>query len=299
MQPLYKAFDIFKFNDFTSYQNLDDEIMLIDNLENDESSDDSYFRNYPIKLTFNAAIMCIEGNISFKLNLNDLTIEANDMLILQTGDLGEFISISEDCRLIIIAFKNDYFQTTQYPGLSISLHRMFNCSPKCHLEMPMVTESVEIYKMMKSKIAQTDNKYRTGALMGYIQVLLNNAYFYFEKYTKQSIDVEVKSNRKEEIFNRFLAAVQRDYRCHRSITHYAEILCLTPKHLSQVVQQVSGKLASEWIKDYVMLEAKAILKSKKYTIQQVSDMLNFPNQSFFGRYFKKHAGCAPSAYQKL
>ena len=52
----------------------------------------------------------------------------------------------------------------------------------------------------------------------------------------------------------------------------------------------------EWIRDYVMLDAKALLKSGKYTVQQVSDMLNFPNQSFFGTYFKKESGVSPKAY---
>lgn len=59
---------------------------------------------------------------------------------------------------------------------------------------------------------------------------------------------------------------------------------------------VSGRRPVEWIRDYVMLDAKALLKSGKYTVQQVSDMLNFPNQSFFGTYFKKESGVSPKAY---
>ena len=61
----------------------------------------------------------------------------------------------------------------------------------------------------------------------------------------------------------------------------------------------SGRYAGQWIRDYVVLEAKALLKSGEYTVQQVSDRLNFANQSFFGSYFKKAVGCSPSAYQRL
>ena len=64
-----------------------------------------------------------------------------------------------------------------------------------------------------------------------------------------------------------------------------------------MVYAVSGRHAGDWIRDYVILEAKALLKSRKYTIQQISDMLNFANQSFFGVYFKKEVGCSPKAYQ--
>ena len=77
-------------------------------------------------------------------------------------------------------------------------------------------------------------------------------------------------------------------------------MCLTPKYLSQVVYAVSGgRYAGEWIRDYVILEAKALLKSGQYTIQQVSDMLNFANQPFFGVYFKKAVGCSPTAYREM
>lgn len=79
---------------------------------------------------------------------------------------------------------------------------------------------------------------------------------------------------------------------------YADRLCLTPKYLSQVVHAVSGRHAGDWIRDYVILEAKALLKSGQYTIQQVSDMLNFANQSFFGVYFKKAVGCSPTVYKE-
>ncbi len=74
-------------------------------------------------------------------------------------------------------------------------------------------------------------------------------------------------------------------------------MSLTPKYLSQIVRKVSGRFAATDT-DYVILEAKALLKSRKYTIQQIADRLNFANQSFFGKYFKEKVGCSPSEYQK-
>ncbi|MCS3310663.1 helix-turn-helix domain-containing protein [Bacteroides sp. BFG-637] len=93
--------------------------------------------------------------------------------------------------------------------------------------------------------------------------------------------------------------MQKSYTKERSISYYADVLCITPKYLSQVIHNISGRFASDWIIDFVILEAKALLKSRKYTVQQVADMLNFANQSFFGKYFKNKVGCSPSEYQKL
>ena len=89
-----------------------------------------------------------------------------------------------------------------------------------------------------------------------------------------------------------------NYRKERMIEFYSEKLFLTPKHLSKVIRERSGKSAGEWIEDHVMLEAKALLKSTDKTIQQISDELKFPSQSFFGKYFKRRAGVSPKEYRK-
>ena len=79
---------------------------------------------------------------------------------------------------------------------------------------------------------------------------------------------------------------------------YADKMCLTPKYLSKVIKEKSSKSASEWIDNYVTLEARALLKSTNMTIRQISDELNFPSQSFFGKYFKRHQGMSPKEYRK-
>lgn len=298
MQSVYPNFDIFQILEFATAANLDDQIMLIDNFDSSAQIVKGGFLDYPIRLTFSISIICLAGSMSFKINLNEYTLHTNDMLIVQTGDFGEFLAVSDDCRIIIIAFTDEYFHNTLYPGASVSLQRLFHDSPLCRLNSSVVDEAVTVYKMMKAKILQSDNPYRKGAIMGYMQVLLYDAYYYFDAVSRQMVVNDKKTSRKEEIFNRFIAAVQKDYRKHRSIMHYADILCISSKYLSQIALQVSGKLAGEWIADYVILEAKALLKSRQYSIQQVSELLNFPTQSFFGRYFKDKVGCSPSAYQK-
>ena len=128
-----------------------------------------------------------------------------------------------------------------------------------------------------------------------MQVLVYNGYQWLTQYTQKQKDQKPES-RPQELFERFLALVQKHYTEERSIRFYADKLCLTPKYLSNAVHRVSGRHAGEWIKDYVLLEAKALLKSRQYTVQQVSEMLNFPNTSFFGKFFKKAVGCTPRTY---
>ena len=146
-------------------------------------------------------------------------------------------------------------------------------------------------------MSEVDNIFREGALQGYTPVLMFNAYYYFTKM-KNNVNSSSEYNRNQEIYSRFIQAVQKNYVQERSITYYADLLCISPKYLSQVIKNVTGRLAGEWISDYVILEAKALLKSNKYTVQQGCDMLNFANQSFFGKYFKRKTGMSPKAYMK-
>jgi len=67
--------------------------------------------------------------------------------------------------------------------------------------------------------------------------------------------------------------------------------------MSRTLRETSGKSANDLIYEHVTLEAKALLKSTSMTIQQISDELNFPSQSFFGKYFKRVTGMSPKEYK--
>jgi len=91
--------------------------------------------------------------------------------------------------------------------------------------------------------------------------------------------------------------VERDYIRERKVKYYADGLCITPKHLASVCRDVTGRTPAQWISGYVVLEAKAMLEEDRLSVQQVSDRLNFPGQSFFGRYFRNATGMSPREYR--
>jgi len=83
------------------------------------------------------------------------------------------------------------------------------------------------------------------------------------------------------------------------VKFYADILCLTPKYLSSVIYEASGKHASDWIREYIMLEAKALLKSTNMNLKNISEILYFCTPSHFGRFFKRYTGYTPNEYKKI
>ncbi|MDE7154451.1 MAG: AraC family transcriptional regulator [Muribaculaceae bacterium] len=96
----------------------------------------------------------------------------------------------------------------------------------------------------------------------------------------------------------FMELIHEHYATERSLSFYADKLCISPKYLSTIIKESTSRSAAEWIDEYVMIEAKNMLKFSGMNIQQVAYALNFRNQSAFGKYFKHLAGMSPSQFQK-
>lgn len=296
MKQAYWDFDLIRLSAENAAVHLNNEFILIDNFN--ETSEQSEFVNHPVKLSFTVALLCLAGQMRAQVNLQDFELRTNDVLVVQNGTIGEYRGMSDDARIAVIAFTPEYFQTALQIEATMSLQRRLYASPLWHLPFEAMEELMVIYRLMKAKIAETDNPFRKGALLGYTQVLIYNCYKYLLAADSGNEKTEVKSGRQQELYTQFMDEVRKSYIKERSISYYADVLCVTPKYLSQVVRRVSGRFAGDWITDFVILEAKALLKSRKYTVQQIADMLNFANQSFFGKYFREKVGCSPKAYQE-
>ncbi len=96
----------------------------------------------------------------------------------------------------------------------------------------------------------------------------------------------------------FIKLVRAHYASERSVAFYASKLFISPKYLSLVVKEATGRSAARWIDELVLMEAKNLLRYSGKNIQQVAYALNFSNQSAFGKYFKHLTGMSPTEYQK-
>ncbi len=127
---------------------------------------------------------------------------------------------------------------------------------------------------------------------------LTCAFLYGMGYYFHRLMASRKLTKEEILMQKFSMEVEQNYRKERKVLFYADLLHLSAGYLSTIIKRCSGKSAAEWIDDYVILEAKALLRSTNLTIQQISYELNFPSQSFFGKYFKRLTGMSPKEYKE-
>lgn len=126
------------------------------------------------------------------------------------------------------------------------------------------------------------------ALITLIYIELQRAY--------DPVGVKVSESGYGSLLRNFELQVDQHFKAIKSPAQYADLLNITPKHLNRVSKGILGKTATQVIMDRIILEAKRLLASRKYTISQVADELGYEDYSYFSRLFKKHQGVSPKAF---
>ncbi len=248
--------------------------------------------NHPYRCPLVVALYCRAGHGTGCINTRTFEVTANSFFIILPNQITELIDLSDDFDAVYILMEEEF---TQSIGLGNTFNMRTIVSERPHAILSQrARQSLEGYlDMCKNLIPIESNPHRLEILQ-----LLTHAFFLGLGYFLHECDSPLPQSRKTEIADEFMRLVEANYREHRDIGFYAERMRLTSKHLSTVVKQASGHSAVEWIERYVILDAQTQLCTTKRTVKQIAYDLNFPSQSFFGKYFSRIAGLSPAAYRR-
>lgn len=282
-----------------------DNLLLNDNLDAPiimEEADREIHINTPVQYVSTMYLMiCVEGSMEFKISLAPCQMKAGDVLFMKTGTVVEFTDMTPNCKFInIILNEKFYFPIFNTIDMS-ALQRALSQHPIVGVSKESLNECILTYRLMKSHVKNQDSyPFQLQIIQGYLHALFFHIYGYYLQLSNQMEEKQAtKASRQQELFNRFMEILQRDFRSEHNIKYYADQLCVTPRYLSRIINEVSGLFASDHIDNFLITEAKQLIRSRQYTILQISEMLHFTSQSFFGRYFKNHTGYTPIQYQNL
>jgi AraC family transcriptional activator of pobA len=246
---------------------------------------------YPIKNDMYVCCIVTRGEARGRINLLPCTLKSQAMCITMPGYILEHEYMSDDFQCICIMLSERFLS-----GLGLSYdfqtHLFIQENPILNLTDEHFTPIISYCNMVRN-ILGSRNPYKKETVKH-----LTCAFFYGLGYYFYEKAENRKLTNDEILMQKFLKEVQQFYKQERKVIFYANKLCLSAGYLSTLIKKVSGRTVADWIDDYVILEAKALLKSGKLTIQQISDELNFPSQSFFGKYFKRIVGVSPNEYKK-
>ena len=104
-------------------------------------------------------------------------------------------------------------------------------------------------------------------------------------------------NRRDDVLKNFMESLYHNYKQEHEVSFYAQEQNLTCRYFSSIIKDRSGQTPSTWIATALLVEAKQLLQSTPFSVKDISDRLNFPNQSYFGKWFKNHTGISPLEFK--
>lgn len=268
------------------------------------SCDDPFYPNRIISSMDECGVfLCTNGEVQVALEKEIHRIRRGDMYIYMPSLPIRLLYKSEDAEGLLVVLDVDFMLPV--------VQRVANAENLLHVRRyPFFSLTEENFGYIRSMLEKLweriyeEDKDRKGFLQQRLQVELIKSMaqtityevlsIYFSKLPIQPM-VQTK---KDLIFHQFLLSLFRHFRQEREVAFYAELQHLSPRYFSSIIKEKSGNNALQWIVQMVITEAKLLLETSDLSIKEISVQLNFPTQSFFGKYFKQYTGISPKEFRE-
>ena len=247
----------------------------------------------PVKFSAFTSIFVTQGTAEADINLITYKLEAPCMINVGAGEIVYPRNISDDFEASFAVLSKRLADSVINVLKDKSVFSSLRSHPVVKISQTDKVALQQFYDSIDEIMADTSIEYPYETILySIVAFFFKNASKYYERYRKM-----IAPTVQNRIADRFIRLVQEHFRTERFLDFYATKLDITPKHLSRTIKQQTGTSAVDWINRFVILEAKVMLRSSNLNIQQIAEELNFPSQSFFGKYFKKATGISPKDYR--
>ena len=260
-------------------------------------SDFSYFEQNAHRLEGCAILFCREGHAEVMVDQCQGRLQCNSTVLLLPGGYLLFLDRTENFRASYCTFSRDLFLEAAFrldPGFFEIVHR----NPFSSTPPQRIVDGTNIwFQMMAFNYRDRQNIYRNTIVKNRLQNVLLEIYDKMQRFASKQMPAGESTTRQTELFQRFAALVHEYCSQEREVSFYADRLCISTRYLSTIVRSVAHTSAKEFIDRSVMLEIRMMLRSTDLSVQEIAYRLKFPDQSYLGRFFKKHAGESPTEYR--
>lgn len=263
------------------------------------SSGDHFIEGRTVRMKAFTVILCIDGTENGTVNLKEMSINKGSLLMTFPNNVLKIEAGYPTATVRGIMLSQDFMRMLQVDVKnSLPLFMRLAYNPLVNLTQEQQEDIERYFDLLENVSNNSDLAHRDEIVRGLLMSMFYRISGTYEQ-RPQVLDEKERSvrNRREEYFAKFITLLSENFKRERTVGFYAEQMCVTPKYLSLLIKDFSGKSAAEWIDSYVITEAKTLLRYSTMSIQEVAYELNFSSQSFFGKYFKHLTGMSPSEYK--
>ena len=234
----------------------------------------------------------LSGEARINFNLQDRHVTAGTLVYIGPGTIINPIRLSDDLRIYGMALFADFpmpFAQGQMPPAFNGQVRDFQLS----VGEGNISTARHILDTIWHVVH--GESYDRPVVTVLVAALMHH----YDHLFRQQTDIQAATRSREQtIFDRFIQLVNQHCRQQHQIGYYADRLCLTERYLGTVIRQTSGTTAKDWIDRALITQAKVLLRHSDKSVMQISENLDFPNPSFFSKYFKRLTGMTPGEYKE-
>lgn len=238
---------------------------------------------------------CQKGELELLVNLNPITISGDSQLILLPNSITKTKRISKDLLLYVLEIKESLFRDVS-AHISPLFFRMLRTTPCIKLTNESEKALYSFMLLAKGLYKDTDNLYRQQIIRSALNAYMLYIYDRYQRfYNTDEKNIETSRNK---IFDGFIDLLHHNSSTQREVTFYADRLCISNKYLTDICHKVAGASAKKIIDNFAILQIKILLHNTQLTMQDIAHQMDFPDQSYLGRYFKRIEGISPSSFRK-
>ena len=256
---------------------------------------------YPFRVDCYVAAYCVEGTVDCSVNLTDYHLTTGTLLLFTPGNIVRITESeqTEHLRLTLICASTSFITSIGINPSKFLIEAMDVLRDPCiHLSADE-TEMLHKYVNLALDITKTNPQFIKESIGGLVSsVFYQFAGFLADSKRRQDLETPVRTSRQRKMLEQFIKLAINDHTREHLVGYYADKMCVTPKYLSKIVKEASGRSVPEWLNELLILDAKNMLRHSDMTIKEISARLNFPSQSFFFRFFKNHTGQTPTQYRE-
>ncbi|MBT5933940.1 AraC family transcriptional regulator [Sulfurimonas sp.] len=244
-------------------------------------------KGIPIRCSHYTLILTLSGGSFRHVNQFTYEIKSHSLHLLVPGSIHSFEDTSDDSQSFVILFDEEYLSLDEKNLLAFHKeHLQF-----VDLQGILFKRILDIYEQLNLEYKNKKSHYKEigQTLLTQILYLLKR-----EKLSKPRIEFQ---NRAEQITSEFLCLIEEHFYNLKSVQEYADILELTPKHLSETIKKTLDTSVLFLIHQRVMKELQYLLSYTSMSIKQIISILSFENSSDLGRFFKRYEGVSPKVYR--
>lgn len=254
-----------------------------------------YFEEHSCRTEGGAILFCRRGSATVTVDQLRDRVTRDTLLLLLPGSILHLNERTDDFRVRFCAFSLELFSEAAY-RLDPSFFHILHEHAIIRLPDRIIEGVRNWFQMAAYTYRDRGNIFRNTIIRNRLQNVLLEA---FDKTQRFAPDVhsQTGTTRQADLFQRFVALVHEHCTEQREVAFYADRLCISTRYLSTIIRSVAHSTAKEFIDRSVVLEIKMLLGSTELSVQEIAYRLHFPDQSYLGRFFKKHTGVSPTEFR--